>query len=850
MHDTPEALPSFPDDVDQALAAFWRGDSAALDRLVAAEEGDTPGIGALFRGIIIDSHAEPTGTPERIANYRIIRELGRGGMGVVYEARQSNPDRSVALKIVRGEQYVDAHLIKLFKREVQTLARLTHPGIAAIYEAGRTEDGRHFFVMELVPGDSLMEYIRGKAPSRSGVVLPIKERLNLFLKLCEAVNFAHQRGVIHRDLKPSNILVTESALTDLSREAEIKVLDFGLARITDGDIAVSTIAADLVQIQGTLPYMSPEQLRGDPAQIDVRSDAYTLGVLLYEMTTDRLPYDVGRGSLAAAARTICEYSPARPSTVRRELRGDLETILLKALEKEPGRRYQTVAEFGADVLRYLHDQPIQARPPSATYQLRKLAWRNKGLAASICLAAIALVSGSALATWQAVQATRERTRAAQNEKLAQAEALKAVQAESKSRQQTDFLTKLLTQASAHQPGFRNVTVREAVDRATKELDDAPDLPLDVRSAILHTLGSTYATLWEFASAESLLLREREILDQLEDDGLARAENSKLLAQILLETPRAKGAGGYIDEALRIFRRVRGDDDVETLTVKVQQARYLGITGDTESFERILRGVLDTAMQRYSPTHPLAIEAKAHLGLQYRGDKRLKESEQLLTEVLEARSATLGPSHVETLTAMNNLAMAYLDDGDRPAAIEVLTQALAGHQETWGPSHHETYICQINLIDALRAAERWADLEPIARDAIERRAQALRPDEVVLALKPMVALAQALNALNRPAEAIPWYDDVLQSPLLKENAWHAARVRAVRGQCLAALERFDEAERDLLDAKEALYNQSPLDVQFTDRVLTWLIDVYDRSGRSEDAHEVEQLRVSLQDQPLP
>ncbi|MHC5026559.1 MAG: protein kinase domain-containing protein [Planctomycetota bacterium] len=325
--------------------------------------------------------------PERIGAYRLRRAIATGGMGTVYEAAQDHPRRTVALKVMKSG-LTSASALRRFEYESQLLARLRHPGIAQVFDAGTHDDGGGgvpYFVMEYIPNaKSITEYCDRKK-------LGTRERLELFIDTCDAVHHGHQKGIIHRDLKPDNLLIDSTG--------QVKVIDFGVARATDSDMAVTTLQTDVGQLIGTVQYMSPEQIEADPNDLDIRSDVYALGVILYELLTGRLPYDVRSVSVFEAAHMVRESKPARLSTIDAQLRGDVETIAHKALEKDRDRRYQTASDLAADIQRYINDEAISARPPSVMYQVQVFSRKNRalfnsivgGMVATVLMAVVSLV---------------------------------------------------------------------------------------------------------------------------------------------------------------------------------------------------------------------------------------------------------------------------------------------------------------------------------------------------------------------------------------------------------------------------------------------------------------------------
>ncbi len=385
-----ESLLAFDDD---GTDVFSDGKVEVTRRLLARAVKDAP------RGSETNSDvAIPAPFPEQIGRYRLIEKLGEGGMGTVYLAEQDHLKRRVALKMIRPG-LLSPNLLRRFRFETEALGRLQHPGIAQIYEAGESDaaGGRQpYFAMEYVEGVELRAYAREES-------LGLRARLELVARTCDAVHHAHQQGIIHRDLKPDNILVVAgppapdvASVAEFAHLGQPKILDFGVARATDADVQMTTLRTDVGQLVGTLTYMSPEVVAGDPSLLDTRSDIYALGVILYELLAGRPPFDLRSRPIPAAVRIIREDDPPRLSDAGVALRGDVNTIVTKAMEKDRERRYQSVAELAADIRRHLANEPIAAHPPSSFYQLGKFARRNRGLVAGLCVALVILMAGTAI----------------------------------------------------------------------------------------------------------------------------------------------------------------------------------------------------------------------------------------------------------------------------------------------------------------------------------------------------------------------------------------------------------------------------------------------------------------------
>ena len=783
---------------DEKLREQVRGLLSALDQAGDAGFFNGPTSDVRDEATIAATATEQPGAT--IDRYKLLELIGEGGFGAVYMADQKEPvRRRVALKIIKLGMDTK-QVIARFEAERQALAMMDHPNIAKVLDAGATSAGRPYFVMELVKGVPITEYCDAEN-------LPTKGRLDLFIGVCNAVQHAHQKGIIHRDLKPSNVLITMHDDRPVP-----KVIDFGIAKATNRELTDKTLFTEFRQFVGTPEYMSPEQAQMSGLDIDTRSDIYALGVLLYELLTGTTPFDARElraAGLNELQRIIREEEPPKPSTrlstlgdngagiaknrrddpahLARSLRGDLDWIVMKALEKNRTRRYETANEFAADVRRHLANEPVIASPPSATYRFRKLVQRNKGVFAAAGIVAVALILGLAIATTGFISAVRSRdaeiiakrgeqtqrwlAEEAKEEAVAQRDeadqqrlrAEQALQAEASQRQvaqtealqartATDFLTELLAQTDPRVALSPDITVRSILDSASDKVGRSFSGQPQAEATVRTTIGQAYTSLGEAELAEPHLRRALAIREQLPETSPAELYATLLpLTDVLFDL-------GHPDLA------ALGPRTLEVgLTVIAETRPELSATLG-QLFNAIISGQRDL-------------------------------SDRLFTQAME-QAAAAGPGDPVWTIVADSLIM----DGvtlwhflNNPAAAEpYLRQALSIYQRELPVGHPQIAYTLSGLVSLLNDTGQFEPAELLMRES----------------------------------------SDILRSSL-PEDHWHIALTDSLLGECLLGQGRFAEAETLLLASHEKIMAARGRTVTAYDS-FGRVISLYDTWGRPDEA----------------
>ena len=648
-------------------------------------------------------------------------------MGVVWMAEQAHPvRRTVALKVIKPGMD-SRRVIARFEAERQALAMMDHPNIAKVFDAGATECGRPYFVMELVQGVPITTYCDDHD-------LPARERLRLFLAVCGAVHHAHQKGVIHRDLKPSNILVA-----DRDGEPVPRVIDFGVAKATGPEPSERTTFTQDGQIVGTLAYMSPEQASFNATDIDTRSDIYSLGAVLYELLAGSTPFRKERlndTALDEVLRIIREEEPPRPSarlgedssrsspaTPRRLeparltklVRGELDWITMKCLERDRSRRYETVSGLARDVQRYLADEAVDASPPSTTYRFRKFLRRHRGpvLAASII---VLLLIGGIIGTTVGLVQARVARRVAEK-RQAQIEKGGAILG--------SIFEDLDPQAEEKDGRPLRAILGERLDRAATELDgDAIGDPLVV-AGLQDQLGRTYLALGHAARAESLLTKAIATRK-----GLLAADHPLVLSS-MHGRALAIDAAGRSDEAISLLERVRdaqarrlGDEHTDTLDTQTDLASMYRRTGRTDEAVTLMERVRDVRVARLGGDHDLTLAALESLADAYVGAGKRSEAVELLERVRNSRVEKLGPDHPAALRSLESLAYAYQSAGQMKRSLALFEQARDAVVPRLGVDHPQTLNILDNLAKMYRAFGRTDEAIALAEQVRDARTKSL------------------------------------------------------------------------------------------------------------------------------